>query len=80
MCVCAQEQNVCPLSVLTSQSPGVNVVHYNIHEAAGLLSGVKAKPDITELTSALCPQGTESKKGTDEPQLEGMGMRWGWGL
>lgn len=44
VCICVLE------SLSTSESPEVNAVHYNIHEAAGLLSWVKAKPDMTKLT------------------------------
>lgn len=54
LCVCA---HVCPLSLSTGESPKVNVVHYNIHEAAGLQSGVKAILDIATLTLSPLPSG-----------------------
>lgn len=56
-------------SLLTSERPEVNAIHYNIHEAAGLLSWAKAKPDMTKLT--LAPSALRvktAKKGTDEAQ------------
>lgn len=44
-------------SLLTSKSTEVNLIHYNVHEAAGHLSRVKAKPDINKVTLSPLPLG-----------------------
>ncbi len=53
---------ICVLSSpASSECPEVNAAHYNIHEAARLLSWVKAKLDVTKLTLSPLPWGENGK-------------------